>query len=295
MRVSAESALVPGVYTWICESSNGGIPSSCSANKPKIVTTTPITNQLPIATITTPNSSASPVSVTSGNIVNFIGSSVDPDGTIVAHEWREGSCSNGTILSTTATWSKSDFSIGTHMVYFRSKDNSGAWSTNCQGRNIGVNPPIALCSYPAPPVGCDYMQGPDYNNQTSCGMILKCTPTQNPIPTPASYLLTTVNTNGVMISSPTGIDCGRLCSSSYNSGIVVTLSVRANSGYTFTGWSGCTSGLIDTSCIVTMNEAKTITANFAAIKTSLPIQGICGSSNGMSLSTLPATNLCSSG
>ncbi len=32
-----------------------------------------------------------------------------------------------------------------------------------------------LCDYAPPPQGCTYTQGPNYNPQTSCGMILRCT------------------------------------------------------------------------------------------------------------------------
>ncbi len=31
-----------------------------------------------------------------------------------------------------------------------------------------------MCSYPAPPMGCTYVQGPSFNSQTSCGLVLSC-------------------------------------------------------------------------------------------------------------------------
>lgn len=42
----------------------------------------------------------------------------------------------------------------------------------CNLSNTGDNP--AVCSYANPPVGCDYINGPDYNATTGCGMVLKC-------------------------------------------------------------------------------------------------------------------------
>ena len=33
---------------------------------------------------------------------------------------------------------------------------------------------MAMCDYAAPPVGCTYVPGPNYNNDTSCGMVLSC-------------------------------------------------------------------------------------------------------------------------
>ncbi|MBF0536921.1 MAG: VCBS repeat-containing protein [Nitrospirae bacterium] len=47
-----------------------------------------------------------------------------------------------------------------------------------------------------------------------------------------------------------------------NSGIIVTLVAAADTGYTFSGWSGHCSGT--SSCIVTMTENKNITATFSS-------------------------------
>lgn len=52
----------------------------------------------------------------------------------------------------------------------------------------------------------------------------------------------------------------------YASGTVVTLSASPASGYTFTGWSGDVSGTAS-AVIVTMNAAKSVTANFQASST----------------------------
>jgi hypothetical protein len=65
--------------------------------------------------------------------------------------------------------------------------------------------------------------------------------------------------SGTVTSSPTGIDCGADCSEHYTSGTVVTLTVTAASGSTFTGWGGdadCSDGQ------VTMDASKTCIANF---------------------------------
>src|SRR5438552_2696227 len=62
-------------------------------------------------------------------------------------------------------------------------------------------------------------------------------------------------------SSPAGIACGSTCSADFNSGSVVTLTARPGFLSIFTGWEGCdaTNG---TTCTVTMNAQKTVTANF---------------------------------
>jgi uncharacterized repeat protein (TIGR02543 family) len=70
------------------------------------------------------------------------------------------------------------------------------------------------------------------------------------------FALTTSATNGTITLSPTG--------GSYDSGTVVTATETPSTGYEFTGWSGACSGTA-TTCSVTMNAAKTLTANFAAL------------------------------
>jgi hypothetical protein len=67
--------------------------------------------------------------------------------------------------------------------------------------------------------------------------------------------------NGTVSSSPTGINCGSTCSSSYDYNTLVTLTAAPSAGSTFTGWSG--SGCSGTgSCVVTMDAAKSVTATF---------------------------------
>lgn len=80
--------------------------------------------------------------------------------------------------------------------------------------------------------------------------------------TQQSYSLIVTKTgtgSGTVTSSPSGINCGSICSASYQSGTVVTLSVAPTTGSTFAGWSGdpdCADGS------VTMTVAKTCTATF---------------------------------
>ena len=65
---------------------------------------------------------------------------------------------------------------------------------------------------------------------------------------------------GRVISTPAGIDCGSTCSTSYDSGTVVTLSAAPASDSTFTGWSGACSGA--GACTTTMSAARNVTATF---------------------------------
>ena len=85
-------------------------------------------------------------------------------------------------------------------------------------------------------------------------------------PTATSTYTLTVAKAGTGNGTVTGpsIDCGSDCTENYTSGTSVTLTATATTGSTFTGWSGA--GCSGTgSCIVTMDAAKTVTANFTAV------------------------------
>ena len=74
----------------------------------------------------------------------------------------------------------------------------------------------------------------------------------------------TVNKTGTASGTVTGtgINCGSDCTETYNGGTVIVLTASTGSENAFTGWSaGCTSTTTFT-CTVTMDAAKTITANF---------------------------------
>jgi len=78
-------------------------------------------NEPPIAYI----DSASPAKVSPGEMVTFEGHGADPDGDVVAYQWR--SSIDGE-LSTSASFETSALSEGAHSVWFRVQDNSGDWS-----------------------------------------------------------------------------------------------------------------------------------------------------------------------
>jgi len=78
---------------------------------------------------------------------------------------------------------------------------------------------------------------------------------------PLTVTKTSLLIGGTVTSSPTGINCGSTCSADFNSGSVVKLTATPGFLSTFTGWNGCDTAN-GTTCIVTMNAAKTVTANF---------------------------------
>ena len=66
--------------------------------------------------------------------------------------------------------------------------------------------------------------------------------------------------NGTVSSSPAGITCGANCTKNYNAATIVTLTATASSGSTFSAWGGACAG--SGTCIVTMNAATAVSANF---------------------------------
>jgi len=67
--------------------------------------------------------------------------------------------------------------------------------------------------------------------------------------------------NGVIVSSPSGINCGGTCAAPFASGTTVVLTASAAANHTFGTWGGCDSqsGL---SCSVTLTSDRTVTASF---------------------------------
>ena len=85
---------------------------------------------------------------------------------------------------------------------------------------------------------------------------------------PTSFTLTLSKSGtgtGTVASSPPGISCGPTCSASFASGTVVSLTATPDSGSTFAGWSGACSGT--GACSVTMDAAKSVSANFNSTST----------------------------
>ncbi|HYA12394.1 MAG TPA: lectin like domain-containing protein, partial [Thermodesulfovibrionales bacterium] len=82
----------------------------------------------------------------------------------------------------------------------------------------------------------------------------------------------TVNTtgtgSGLVTSNIPGINCGDDCNESYPSGTPITLTAISVSGSTFTSWIGCDSPS-GTTCYMTMNSDRTITAIFTQTSVAL--------------------------
>jgi hypothetical protein len=76
-----------------------------------------------------------------------------------------------------------------------------------------------------------------------------------------------VSVDGPGIIAAAGIQCrddGGDCVELYPDGATVTLTARAGSGATFAGWGGDCSAATGTTCTLTMNSAKAVTAAFSS-------------------------------
>ncbi len=78
----------------------------------------------------------------------------------------------------------------------------------------------------------------------------------------ACPLTITKSGSGTVTSAPAGINCDPTCSASFNYGTSITLIATPAAGYLFSNWSGACSGT--GTCTVTLDAAKSVTANFTA-------------------------------
>lgn len=136
-----------GCTNGVC-SNGANNPVSCNTCSTGFIwqssTSSCIPSTPPTASITSP---AVNITIYDDQEQQFTGTATDPDGTVVAYEWRTSNCSTGTIISSLASFVRS-FTVGTYTIYFRAQDNDGAWSTNCPSRVIQVlehNPVAGVC------------------------------------------------------------------------------------------------------------------------------------------------------
>ena len=88
----------------------------------------------------------------------------------------------------------------------------------------------------------------------------------NAVRTFGRQVLTVANSNpagGTVTSSAGGISCGSVCGADFLYKTPVSLAATANSGFAFAGFSGACTG---TACNLTMDAAKSVTANFFSFK-----------------------------
>ncbi len=75
-------------------------------------------------------------------------------------------------------------------------------------------------------------------------------------------VVVTVQGNGTVTSSPSGLACPSDCFENYREKISVTLTAQPGSGSHFLGWSGACSGK-ETTCVIKILKRRGITATFS--------------------------------
>ena len=85
--------------------------------------------------------------------------------------------------------------------------------------------------------------------------------------------------SGTVTSSPAGIDCGSTCTGTYDGATQVTLTATPSPGSSFVSWGGACAGIgtqppspAPYTCTVTMDQAKTVTAEFTELVPNLNLQ-----------------------
>jgi Divergent InlB B-repeat domain len=108
---------------------------------------------------------------------------------------------------------------------------------------------------------------------------------------PNLLLNTSVTGAGVISSNPLGINCGTTCTANFGQGTTVSLTATAASGSSFSGWGGACSGT--GACVVTMDAAKTVSANFVVSSTPTFALTVSKTGNG-TISSTPSGINCGS-
>ena len=83
---------------------------------------------------------------------------------------------------------------------------------------------------------------------------------QGSLALPSKTLNTSKTGAGTISSSPSGINCGSLCSGTFTATTPVTLTAVPDTGSIFAGWGGACSGT--GTCTVTLNSDATVSASF---------------------------------
>ncbi len=120
------------------------------------------------------------------------------------------------------------------------------------------------------------------------------TATFAPKSTPEKSLIVSLagSGTGTVTSSPSGINCGTVCSANFASGTKVTLTATPGTNSTFAGWSGACSGTGTCQVTLTGNTAVTATFNTSAPPPVTLSVTLSGPANSGSVTSQPAGINC---
>ncbi|MBV5308414.1 DUF1566 domain-containing protein [Chromatium okenii] len=155
---------------------------------------------------------------------------------------------------------------GTGSGIITSKEGQINCGSNCSG-NFESGSSIILTATPDTSSGSTFSgwSGACTNKTGDCTVTMSAaqTVTANFNLLPSYKLSITKSGNGAVTSTPAGINCGTACSKQFTSGTAVTLTAKADTGGTFSKWTGCTPIATNPlQCTVTLTSNKTVTAAF---------------------------------
>jgi hypothetical protein len=189
--------------------------------------------------------------------------------------WNGGGCAGAglCVVSTTATVTATFGVIPPPITVTVNKNGTGTGTVtstpagiDCGGDCIGTYPGgTTVTLTPRATAGSRFAGwSGGCSGTTTCQVTstVTVTATFNVLPPPGTFTVTILkggDGTGKVVSAPTGIDCGAICSANFLNNTTVTLTATADAGSTFTGWSG--NGCTGTgSCVV--STAASVTANF---------------------------------
>jgi Divergent InlB B-repeat domain len=178
-----------------------------------------------------------------------------------------------TVVMTAATVVTATFAIATYpFTVICSGSGSGSVTSSPAGISCGtnriVNHGTAITLTASPSFGSTFTGwiGGGCSGTGPCTLTVTSPSTVTVMFTLNKYTLSvtkngTGSSSGTVTSSPSGINCGFICSATFDHGTPVVLTASAPFGSTFGGWSG--GGCSGTgTCTVTMTAATAVTATF---------------------------------
>jgi hypothetical protein len=158
----------------------------------------------------------------------------------------------------------------------------GAVTSSPSGINCGLFPPgdqtCSLAFKPATQVVLTATPGADWTltgwsgggcsgNSPTCTVTLNQNTQVNATFSPVSLPMLSValggDGQGTVISNPSGISCGKTCTSGFKSGTQVVLTETPAQNSTFAGWSGGGCSGSNPTCTLTLNGNTQVTATFS--------------------------------
>jgi len=230
-----------------------------------------------------------------------------PQGTATFLGWAGGACTGTGACALTATADvavNAAFSLDYTLVVTRSGTAAASGTVTSSPAGIscgatcshtyGAGATITLTASAAADATFTGWSGGGCSGTGTCTVTLSTALAVDAAFTRRTYPLTVATAgagSGVVTSNPAGITCGAGnldCGETYDHGTAVTLTASPGATSTFAGWSGACTGA--GACVVTMTQARSVSATFAPIITTLTISR--GGAGSGTITSSPAGITC---